>query len=298
MNRDEFLARNKSPSTILNYQKAFKKLDSFLESEKIDEETLVNILEVSPIHHKYTTLQKIIDHIKPQVSARVCKEYFNTIYSYLLLKDLPLDERQKRLRLTFPRHSKPRFDGLDRSKIERIYRIGLSDRFSAYLSFLHGAGMRETESLLVTPRMIEFGTTTRVKLPGEITKFNIPRETFLPQIPAQRIQDVIEKYDIGYDETITVESYDPDNSLIQKEKEFSRIRTKAGLDTPDRKLYQQNDISLHSFRSYFTTVFMDNGLDWFGLAITGHTKYMDTYFRKSLDQRIKTFNQVSSILNF
>lgn len=297
MNRD-YLGNNKSPSTIKNYNKAFKKFDSWLETKQLTESKFLDLLSGFDNVQKYSALQEIINFLNGLVSPRVVKEYFGIIYKYLLIKEVPLDRDQKDLRLQFPRSSKARFEGLDETMIRRIMEYEENPVMRAFYSGGYGAGMRETELLLLKPSMIRFNEKPyRLILPKEITKFNIPRETFIPEIPGDRIKSLIWQNHIRDDQTI-FGKYDPESTLIRFEKHFARIRNKVGYDTPNRTKNQQNDITLHSFRSFFTTIFMDNGLDWFGLAITGHTKYMDTYFRKSLTQRQLTFNGIINKINF
>jgi len=298
MDRIEFRNRAESISTKQGYDKAFKKFDSWLDVKQIQESKFLELLEGFEVHQKYNLLQEVIDFIKGSVSPRVARGYFETIFMYLVLVGSPLDYTQKKLRLKFPRAGQRRFEGLDRNKIDSIMRTETSVIHQGYYSLLYGAGLRETEALLVTPSMFEFSNITRLKLPAEITKFKIERETFIAEIPASRIKKIIELNDYRNDDLIFIEKYDELNTLIGFEKHFARIRSKAGLDTLNRKLHQQNDITLHSFRSFFITVLTDNDLESFAHAITGHRRYMDTYYRNSLDSRIEKFSKVSDKINF
>lgn len=301
MNREEFIeikGKNKSPSTVLNYKKALKKFDMFLESRNKSETDLLNHLNQNDSLVLCKTMQDIIDYLSNHVSARVVKEYFGIIESYFAFLDLTVSESQKRLRISMPRESKPRFEGLDQSMIKRILEFETDPLMQAYYSCGFGAGMRETEILLLKPSMIRFNENpVRLVLPKEITKFSIPRETFLAQIPAQRLKTLVWSGHLQNDDLIFTKKY-TESTLIEFEKHFARIRKGVGYDTPNRKPHQQNDITLHSFRAFFTTSFMDAGYDWFGLAITGHTKYMDTYFRKSLPERQNMFMKVHDSFNF
>lgn len=297
MDRNDFLNRGKNPSTVLNHKKALKKLDLYLDEKQITESKFLEMLEGFEVSQRYNALQEVINFISRSVSARVTKEYFETIYKYLLLKEIPLDRDQKGLRLNFPRYAKPRFEGLDDSMIKRILEYEKDDTMRSYYSVLYGAGLRETEGLLITPSMIRFNEDPiRLILPKEITKFSIPRETFMCKIPGERIKHYIFENKIRENQTI-FGKYD-ETTLIKFEKRFAKIRKELGMETQNRKPHQQNDITLHSFRAFYTTVFMDNKLDWFGLAITGHTKFMDTYYRNSLEERQKTFQTVYDKLNF
>jgi hypothetical protein len=308
LNREDFYNRAESISTKKGYHKALKKLDSYLELKQLTESKFLELVEGFAIHQRYNLLQELIDHIKLTVSPRVARNYFESIFMYFVLMGLPLDYTQKRIRLKFPRAGQRRFEGLDKIKIIRILNTDLSLNFRAYVSALYGGGLRETEALLLTPSMFSFHTRmgsneldedkpTRLKLPSSITKFNIERETFLSPKPSQVIYNYIQANHIRADQLIFIDKYNED-SLIPFEKTFARIRKKVGLDTPNRKAHQQNDITLHSFRAWFITTMIDNDLESFGYAITGHSKYMDTYYRKSLDQRINSFMTVQDKFNF
>ena len=168
----------------------------------------------------------------------------------------------------------------------------------SYYSLLYGGGLRETEALRVTPSMFEFSSVTRLRLPAEITKFSIERETMIAPIPANRIKEYIELNDFRNDDLIFLKEWKDEADLIPFEIHFSRLRTRAGLDTVNRAKHQQNDITLHSFRSFFITTMTDHDLESFAHAMTGHSKYMDTYYRNSVDKRIEIFSKVAEYVNF
>ena len=263
----------------------------------MNEDQFVDKIKTLEGKEKYQLLQDFIDHIKSTVSPRVTRNYFDNIFLYFLLNDLPLDYTQKKLKLKFPRISENQFEGLDVEKIKLLLSFP-SENFRGYMSALFGGGLRETEGLKLTPSMIKFEEyPVRIKLPGEITKFKIPRETFLPGIPAQRIKELIESKGIKDNETIFLKNWN-ERSLEDFEEYFAKIRTKAGLDTPNRKKNQKNDISLHSCRAFFITTFTDKGLEAFGHALTGHTRYMKTYYRKSIEQRRINYLTVAPFLDF
>ncbi|QMU54783.1 MAG: tyrosine-type recombinase/integrase [Nitrosopumilus sp.] len=157
------------------------------------------------------------------------------------------------------------------------------------MSTLVGAGLRETEVLMLEPEMLHFDEyPVRIKIPPRIAKFQIGRETFLSPVNSKRVQQLIKTKNIVSGQTIFVKNFTK-YSLKDFEDQFSIIRTKCNLDTPNRKKYQQNDITLHSLRSYFTTFVTDEINDSTANALTGHSKYMKTYYRKPLEKRQTEF---------
>ena len=298
MNRDGFRSRAESSSTKKGYDKAFKKFDSWLVEKEITESELMSQIKELETHERFEVLQELIGHIEKSVSPAVVRKYFEIIFMYLILSGAPLDYDQKRIRLKFPRIAKKRLDGLDKNKIEALLRQEDSILHKVYYTLLFAGGLRETEALRVTPAMFEFGVITRLKLPDTITKFKIQRETMLAPIPAKRIKEFIKINDYRNNDLIFIKTWNDENDLIPFEKHFARLRTKAGLDTVNRQKHQQNDITLHSFRSFFITILTDHGLESFAHALTGHSKYMDTYYRSSLETRIKKFAGVSEFINF
>jgi len=297
MNRDSFLKRFDKASTINGYLKSFKKLDEYLQLKNITEDQFISNLNLFEEHEKYNELQNLIDSIKDKVSPRVTRNYFDNIFMYFLINGVKLDYTQKKLRLKFPRISVPQFEGLDRAQVVTLLNYG-SDNFKTYMMVLVGGGLRETEGLKLKPSMILFEEyPTRLKLPGNITKFSIPRETFLPPLISDKLKKLIQDKELKDDDYIFVKTWN-DKSLEDFEKYFAKIRTNAGLDTPQRKKHQQNDITLHSFRAFFITTFTDNGLESFGHALAGHTKYMQTYYRKSLSERQRSYAGIMNKIDF
>ena len=97
MNRESFRNRAESESTKKGYDKAFKKLDSFYEDKRLNENQFFKMIEESKTGHKYEILQELLDHIKGTVSPRVARGYFETLFMYFVLNDLPLEYNQKKI---------------------------------------------------------------------------------------------------------------------------------------------------------------------------------------------------------
>lgn len=297
MDRDEFLKRFEKKSTIQNYYKSFKKLDGFLLQQSITEEQLIEKLKTLEDFQRYDILQKLIYSIKETVSPRSTRNYFDNLFKYFLILGCPLDYTQKRIRLQFPRIIEKRFEGLDNSQIKRLFEID-SENFTGYMSLLVGGGLRETEGLLVTPSMIKWDEfPARVSMPGEITKFSVPRDTFIPPNTARRIKKIIQDKNISENQVIFTSKY-TEKTLEDFEKYFAKIRKKAGLDTPNRAKHQQNDITLHSLRAFFITTFTNEGLSDFGHALAGHSANVSVYYRMSEEKRRQNYCKVMNSLEF
>ncbi len=297
MTRETFLNRSNNDSTTANYKKSFKKLDEFYQEQNITEYNFIQSLINLPLHEKYQELQKLVDSIKPKVSPGTTKQYFDNLFIFFLLEGAPLDYTQKKIRLSFPRKETKTFEGLDEDNIKDLLSHG-SFNFKTYMSALAGAGLRETEALLLEPDMIKFDEyPVRIKIPSRIAKYHIAREPFLPPKNANRLQELIQSKQVKPGHTIFIESYYK-NALKDFEDQFAIIRTKCNLDTPNRVKYQQNDITLHSFRSYFITTVTDLLNEATAGALAGHSRYMKTYYRKKLRQRQLQFAPIMKDLEF
>lgn len=298
MTRDEFFKNFEKKSTINNYIKSFKKFDSYLQTKNQTEEEYFKLLNESEIHLRYNLLQELLNHIKLTVSPAVTRNYFENLFKYFLLSGVQLDYTQRKLRVKFPRVITRILEGLDKEGMKKLISFA-SYNFATYLESLAGSGMRESEGLQLEPSMIMFDEfPCRLKLPGRITKFSIPRETFLPPKTIEKIKELIRIKETKPNETIFVSNYNIDNTLNDFETVFAQLRTKAGLDTPNRSKFQQNDITLHSCRAYFITTFTDHKLAEFGHALAGHTKFSGVYFRKSLKENQMTYASIMSDLEF
>ena len=297
MTRHEFLKRHNNENTISNYKKSFKKLDEFLSQQNTTEQIFLESLVNLPLHQKYNQLQRLVDFIKLKVSAGTTKQYFDNLFIYFLLEGAPLDYTQKKIRVSFPRKAITQFEPLNADSIKLLCSKG-SANFQVYLSTLVGAGLRETECLLLEPQMILFSEfPTRIKLPKEITKFNIERDTFLPAKTSQKLQSLIELKKIPDNQTIFTSNYSK-NTLKDFEQQFATIRKKCNLDTPNRTKHQQNDITLHSLRAYFITIITDQINEATAHALAGHTRYMKSYYRKPLEKKQIEFASMMEHLEF
>lgn len=297
MDRETLVNRYDSPSSQDNYRKAFNKFDLFLAHIGMDELKFIESLNQFTKGQRYELLQKLIDFLNVAVSPRTCRDYFDRLFKYFLLSDCPLDYTQKKLLLKFPRIIQRRLEGLDRDMIIKELTL-CSENFGIYLRTLAGSGMRETEGLKLEPRMIHFEEyPVRLDLPQEITKFNIPRESFLPSNTAKLLQGLIESKEIKENQTIFIEKWN-EKSLIDFEKYYARLRIKAEFETEDRKKHQQNDITLHSHRAFYLTTLTHNNLESFGHATAGHSKDLSVYFRTSLKVRQEKYASIMRLLDF
>ena len=290
--REEYFDRFENPNNLDYQKKSFKKFDSFLDSINSNEDNFLKHLEGLDEFQRYVELQKIIKLLHSSVSSGVTKKYFNNIFKYLIIRGLPLDYTKKKLLLKFPTTPQKTYEGLDEEKIKLLLSNADSE-FKTYMTTLVGSGMRETECLLLQPHMIKFDEDpTRIKIPEEIAKFNVERETFLPKINSDRLNLLINKKALGeYDNIFNF-------NLIQAEKKFAIIRRDSKLDTPNRKKHQQNDFTLHSFRAYFITELGDLTGNAFASALSGHGRYMKTYYRKPLPKRQIIYKNNMKILEF
>lgn len=297
MSREEFLKSYENQSTINNYYKSFKKLDGFLDSIELNEFQFLDRLNKSGKHEKYNLLQEFVNYLKNDVSPRTVRQYFDNLFKYFLIQGVELDYTQKKLFVKFPRIIEKRFEGLDREKI--ITLLGhCSSNFSLYLRLLVGSGVRESEGLQITPRMIDFlEYPVKIKLPGEITKLSIPRETMIPPGLAKDLKEHIEEKKIKLDDVIFSRKYNQ-NTLLNFEKDFAEIRKKAGLETINKEPGQQNDITLHSFRAFFITSFINNELGEFGHALAGHSGSFSVYYRMSDEKKKEKYGLVMNDLEF
>lgn len=295
--RDKFLNGFENESTKNNYLKSFKKFDQFLLTRYLNEIEFFTVLNGLEKYEKYNLLQELVNFIKVDVSPRTVRQYFDNLFKYFLISGADLDYTQKRLFVKFPRIIEKRFMGLDRVEIIKL--LGFSSRnFSLYLRLLAGSGVRESEGLKITPRMILFDEyPVKIKMPGDITKLSIPRETMIPPGLSKDLQDHIFDKGIGLDNVLFSKEYNQ-NTLLDFEKSFSEIRTKAGLDTINKEVRQQNDITLHSFRAFFITCFINNDLAEFGHALAGHSGSFSIYYRMSEEKKKEKYSIVMNELDF
>ena len=297
MDRAALLSQYTSDQSRANYRKAWRHWDAWLGTQGKTEAAYVAWLGEQPRADRYASLQAFVAYLGGLVSPRTVKDYFDRIFKWLVLLDADLDYSAKRIRLRLPRVPMRRFAGLDHSMIATELRH-CTPRFGLYLRVLAGSGMRETEALRLTPGMVRFDEVPcRLELPVEITKFNCARESYLPPHTAEMLRQRVADKDKGPDDPILIRRYSA-YSLIEAEKEYARVRAAAGFETPNRKKYQQHDITLHSHRAYYITACTYAGVASFGHATAGHSKNLSVYYRMSPAVRRQTYADIAETVDW
>jgi integrase len=256
-------------------------------------------LKQSEMHLRYNSLQRLVYFLQGQLTPRSTRNYFDSIFKYLLFIGCDLTHEQLGVRVQFPRIAVKIPEGLDRVGINTVLYLA-EYRFGLYLKALAGGGLREDEAAQLTPNHIEFGYNddpARVLVTKEIAKFGIEHETFLPKNLGLEIQNYIITNNIQKDQTIFVKKYGR-HTVSDLGHMFEKIRRKAGLETKSRNKFAKNDIRLHSLRAWFITTWIDLGLESFGRALAGHKRFLTIYYRKSPAERLAGYKQHQALFDF
>jgi len=83
------------------------------------------------------------------------------------------------------------------------------------------------------------------------------------------------------------------NAVVNQDIVFQRLRKRAGLDTKRNNL--KYDYSLHGLRAFFITQF-EKTFSGCGHALSGHTKYMQTYERFTINEKIDMYIKTEKYL--
>lgn len=297
MDRELFLKRFDSGKTRRKYEVILSRLDVFLKSRFANEDDAKQSINGMATNEKYNFLQDLVYDLSKDLSPRSVRNYFDSMFKYLLYSGFEFDYTQRRIRVQFPRIVSKRFEGLDRTIINLLLEKAPL-RLGIYMRVLVGGGLRESEGLQLKPRFIMFDETpTRIKLDHSITKFSIERETFLPPNTSLYLKSYIQLNHIGMDDYIFVKNYKP-SSVFTIDKAFAALRKKTGLQTLDRQRNQHNDIKLHALRAFFITTWTELGKPDFGHALAGHSKELSVYYRTSKQMRSETYLQYQNHFDF
>lgn len=293
MDRELFLKRFGSAKTAKKYESIFAKLDEFYLSKGITEESFILQLRQPELNLRYNLLQDLVYFLQDGLSPRTVRNYFDSIFKYLLFSGCDLTHEQLGIRVQFPRVHKEIPEGLDRARIESLINHTTEYRLRLLFKALAGGGLREGEGIQLRPRNISFGYNddpALVTVTKEIAKFGIAHQTFLPNKLSQELENFIKTNNIGMDDHIFVKKYTP-HLVSALGHKFEWIRKKAGLETGNRNKFEKHKIRLHSFRAWFITQWIDLGFDSFGNALAGHTAHLTVYYRKSPEERLALYKQ-------
>ncbi|MGH9921855.1 MAG: tyrosine-type recombinase/integrase [Nitrososphaerales archaeon] len=211
---------------------------------------------------------------------------------YLRFHGVKIYNEDFKQEVSLPTKFKFHDDPITRETIARILNA-CNPRFKTLLLVLCSSGMRIGEALSLRVRDIDFDSTpTRIMIRPMVTKTSEARETFITEEATIAMKDFL-GYRMNRLDSFVFGDYD---DAVQAANNASASFRKMLRKLPDLNLkideHTRFRIHLHSFRKFFySTVAPIVGSD-IAHALMGHSEYLDTYFKKTREERSELYQQV------
>ena len=301
--KDEFIQamfrKSHSVHSRRFYEVALRKFAEFCEEKEIFEVNDQNV---------YDALNRFVEWNDARgIRSKTIIDYLSGTKRFLLYQDIEIDENRYRNKVSVPRVTKIDDQPLTLGLIRSLLSFGLPNKkMLALILTLLSSGMRLAEAMNLRIADLELDSTpARVHIKAEYSKTKRDRIVFISDEAKEAIKDIL--YDVAPASQEECEKrrhvarskvaappgryvFDYTGDIWQREKlailNFVRVRERAGL-TEKFEGYRStfHKVHFHLFRKFFLTKGSDVIGEHAAHALIGHSFYMDTYYRKSEEER-------------
>ncbi|MGD1054802.1 MAG: tyrosine-type recombinase/integrase [Nitrososphaerales archaeon] len=233
----------------------------------------------------YAVLDEYVSHLdKKGLKPKTIADYVTAIRKFLTYLDIETDSAKFKSKVTMPRVTKIEDEPLTLEAVRTLLTRGRPNpRMRALILTLLSSGMRIGEALSVQWKDVDLQSTPiTLKLRAEYTKTRTARTAYASEEAKEALTELAKSSPA---EGLV---FDYSGNVWQRQKEagytFRKLVERVGLDEKIEG-HRIHKIHFHSFRKFFFTKAVDTLGDHVGHALCGHGFYMDTYYRKSEDER-------------
>jgi len=237
----------------------------------------------------YTVIDSFVaDLDKKGMKPKTIADYVSALRKFLPFAGIDIDPLKFKAKVVMPRVTKIADQPLTLEDVRGLLTRGRPNpKIRALILTLLSSGMRIGETLSLTVKDINLESNPpRVTIRAEYAKTRTGRIAYFSDEAATALKEVVK----GQPPERLVFDYSGD--LWEREKlavrTFRAVVERAGLDERLEN-HRTHRIHFHSFRKFFLTKAVDLIGDHAGHALCGHGFYMDTYYRKSEEERDRDF---------
>ncbi len=225
----------------------------------------------------------MVQYWKRKKSAKTITNYFNFVKLWWRYQGVRLELDLIKEFVKFPKEIQERPRPMDKETIKKLLaKCDLPHK--AFFLVALSSSMRQGEQLQLRVRDFDFSNDpVKITIPGEFTKGNTERITFITPEAAKVLKEVIE-FTPAQDK---VWNFDQ-NSL---QKYMGRLRKQCGFTEKMKngKFYQ---VRLHKTRAFgFTNIAKGTGDPEFSHAIMGHGQYLKNYYAQTDEEMAKEYRK-------
>lgn len=238
----------------------------------------------------YQFLNFYVQHLsRTGTSPKSSRIYFSFVKSNLIYHGIRIHQEEIKQFVRFGKIAKERRSPIAKESIISLLQH-CNTRLQALMLTAVSSGARVGE--LAQLRVMDVNLTTnpiQIRIRAATTKTMEERYTFC----SKQAGDLIQKLIASKQPTDFIfYQYDPLTTIRWIESTFNSIRKRAGLlDKYENGRYRTN---IHALRAFFITVATKIQDENYSHALAGHHKYMDQYYRMTLEESGQIYLKIES----
>lgn len=278
--------RSKSLHSKRFYLTGVGKFQDFCQEKKLDV-TNKNV---------YNVLDSFVQWLDDKGNkAKTIADYMSAVRKYLAFVDIEINPTKFRDKVTLPTVTKIADQPLRIEDVEKLLTRGRPNpKMRALILTLLSSGMRIGEALSIKVSDFDLNANpATINIRAEYAKTRVARIAYISDEAKEAVKKIV-----GDGEPSRLVFHYSGN-LWQRDKvanrTFRQIVERAGLGEKLEN-HRIHRIHFHIFRKFFLTKAVDKLGDHAGHALCGHGFYMDTYYKKSEEERKADYLKLMPLL--
>jgi integrase len=279
--------RSKSVNSVHHYQHGIDSFHKFCDAKKVTEITEANI---------YSLLDDWVGEqdekgLKPQTVIN----NVSAVRRFLAYNDIFINRDKFKAKVTLPRTTKIADEPLSMDTVRTLLTKGRPNKKSrALILTLLSSGMRIGEALHLRWKDVDLSKSpATLNVRAEYTKTGGARVAYVSDEARESLLAL--KGNAKPEELVFFYSGDHRRREKMCNSVFRRLVKRSGIDSVIEN-HRTHVVHFHSFRKAFFTKAADTIGETAAHALIGHGFYMDTYYKKTEEERVSDYKQLEPLL--
>ncbi|MDA1347203.1 MAG: tyrosine-type recombinase/integrase [Crenarchaeota archaeon] len=236
-------------------------------------------------------MQHFVDWSESQdIPQKSIQNRISVILGYMKYQRLPFDKDEFYQNIEVKKSIREKLKPITLDHIRGI--LDHTARFEkrVFYILILSSGLRASEALGL--RIKDVDTNYKrylIHVSKEFAKFHKARDTFCSK-EVMPLLDQLMKGKQKEDFIFPHNEKRMDYAVVNEDIIFSRCKKRSGIESEDHEL------TIHGLRAFFISAFEKNSSS-FGHEFAGHSKYMDTYHRFTIEEKIEEYIKTEPYLS-
>ena len=285
-----------SDSTKRNYQCAFRHFENRFLREAYQERSIHEILDELRVHSKpqealEDLIQEFIDWSESQdIPQKSIQNRISIILGYLKYQRIPFDKDEFYQNIEVKKSIREKLKPITLEQFRTILDHTATFEKRVFYMLISSSGLRAREALGL--RIKDVDTTYKrylIHVSKEFAKGHKSRDTFCSK-EVMPLLDQLMKGKQKEDFIFPHNEKRMDFAVVNEDIIFSRCKKRSNIES------EEHEITIHGLRAFFISAFEKNSSS-FGHDFAGHSKYMDTYHRFTIEEKINEYIKTEPYLS-